>query len=48
LLATGASVVVTACPGCVLQLRDGVKALKAKDVTVIDMAQLLAKALPEE
>ena len=48
LLATGASVIVTACPGCVLQLRDGVKALKAKDVMVMDMAQLLAKALPED
>jgi hypothetical protein len=48
LLATGASVIVTSCPGCLIQLREGVKELKAEGVQVMDMAQLLRNALPEE
>jgi Fe-S oxidoreductase len=47
LLKTGASVIVTSCPGCLIQLREGVKKLKAKEVQVMDMAQLLHSALPE-
>jgi Fe-S oxidoreductase len=47
LLATGASVIVTSCPGCLIQLREGVKELKAEGVQVMDMAQLLRNALPE-
>jgi hypothetical protein len=48
LLDTGASVIVTSCPGCLIQLREGVKDLKAEGVQVMDMAQLLRNALPEE
>jgi hypothetical protein len=48
LLQTGASTIVTSCPGCVLQLRDGVKELEIEDVEVLDMAQLLYRALPED
>jgi len=48
LLETEASVIVTTCPGCILQLRAGVKELKAQGVEVMDMAQLLCRALPEE
>ena len=48
LLATGASVIVTSCPGCLIQLREGVTELKAEGVQVMDMAQLLRNALPEE
>jgi Fe-S oxidoreductase len=47
LLKTGASVIVTSCPGCLIQLREGVKKLKAKEAKVMDMAQLLHSALPE-
>jgi Fe-S oxidoreductase len=48
LLDTGASVIVTSCPGCLIQLREGVKELKAEGVQVMDMAQLLRNALSEE
>lgn len=48
LLDTEASIIVTSCPGCLIQLREGVKELKAEEVQVIDMAQLLRNALPEE
>jgi len=47
LLKTGASTIVTSCPGCLIQLREGVKKLKAREVEVMDMAQLLHSALPE-
>jgi len=47
LLNTGASAIVTSCPGCLIQLREGVKELKAPGVEVWDMAQLLRRALPE-
>jgi hypothetical protein len=47
LLKTGASIIVTSCPGCLIQLREGVKKLKAREVEVMDMAQLLRSALPE-
>jgi Fe-S oxidoreductase len=47
LLDTGASVIVTSCPGCLIQLREGVKELKEEGVQVMDMAQLLRNALPE-
>ncbi len=47
LLGTGASIIVTSCPGCLIQLREGVNKLKARGVEVIDMAQLLRRALPE-
>jgi hypothetical protein len=47
LLATGASIIVTSCPGCLIQLREGVKKLKAREVQVMDMADLLKSAMPE-
>jgi len=47
LLNTGASLIVTSCPGCLIQLREGVKELNAEGVQVLDMAQLLRNALPE-
>ena len=46
LQATGASIIVTSCPFCMMQLRKGVKKLKT-DIRVIDMAQLLAMALDD-
>jgi hypothetical protein len=48
LLETGASIIVTSCPGCLIQLKEGVKKLKARGVKVMDMAQLLCTAMSEE
>jgi Fe-S oxidoreductase len=48
LLETEASIIVTSCPGCLIQLREGVKELQEEEVQVMDMAQLLHNALPEE
>ncbi|MBN1254169.1 MAG: (Fe-S)-binding protein [Deltaproteobacteria bacterium] len=48
LLKTDASVIVTSCPGCLVQLREGVKTLKTQRVEVMDMAQLLHTAMVEE
>lgn len=44
LLITGAEVIVTACPGCLLQLSEGVKAVGAKGVEVLDLAEFLVRA----
>lgn len=43
LLRTGAEVIVTCCPGCLLQLKAGVQALGSK-VEVLDLAELLARS----
>jgi Fe-S oxidoreductase len=45
LVETGAKVIVTHCPGCVMQLEEGLKALKVKDVEVLDLAQVVAMAM---
>jgi len=45
LVETGAKIIVTHCPGCVLQLKTGLKALKANDVEVLDLAQIVAMAM---
>ena len=45
LVATGASIIVTHCPGCILQIKDGLKKLKIDDVEVLDLAQVLAMAM---
>ncbi len=47
LLETGAQIIVTHCPGCILQLKDGLKELKAEGVEVLDLAQVLAMAVQE-
>ncbi|MFH1647925.1 MAG: (Fe-S)-binding protein [Chloroflexota bacterium] len=44
LLETGADIIVTHCPGCVMQLKEGVRELKA-DVEVLDLAQVLDMAM---
>lgn len=43
LLETGAEVIVTACPGCLIQLKKGVKAL-GREVEVLDMSEVLLEA----
>ncbi|OGP52700.1 MAG: hypothetical protein A2Y65_07255 [Deltaproteobacteria bacterium RBG_13_52_11] len=47
LLETSASIIVTSCPGCLIQLREGVKKLKARGIKVMDMAQLVRTAMSE-
>ena len=42
---TGADTVVTQCPGCIMQLKDGLKAAKIKNVAVMDLAQVVAMAM---
>jgi heterodisulfide reductase subunit B len=46
LLATGASVIATSCPACIMQLLKGINKLKA-DIKIIDLAEILDKALEE-
>jgi Fe-S oxidoreductase len=45
LLETGAEIIVTHCPGCVMQLKEGVKELKADGVEVLDLSQVVAMAM---
>ena len=45
LLDTGAEVIVTHCPGCIMQLKAGLKELKADKVEVLDLAQVVARAM---
>jgi hypothetical protein len=45
LLDTGAEMIVTHCPGCIMQLRDGLKELKANDIEVLDLAQVVVAAM---
>jgi heterodisulfide reductase subunit B len=43
-LATNADAIATACPFCLVMLRDGVTDLERTDVAVRDVAELLADA----
>jgi Fe-S oxidoreductase len=45
LLETGADIIVSHCPGCIMQLEEGLKALKIKNVEVLDLAQVVAMAM---
>ena len=45
LVETGAQIIVTHCPGCVMQLKDGLKELKTDGVEVLDLAQIVALAM---
>ncbi len=45
LLETGAEIIVTHCPGCIMQLKDGLHELKAKNIEVLDLSQVVAMAL---
>ncbi|MBI2836146.1 MAG: (Fe-S)-binding protein [Chloroflexi bacterium] len=42
---TGAEIIVTQCPGCVMQLKAGVKGLGGRDIEVLDLAEVLAMAM---
>ncbi|OGO20158.1 MAG: hypothetical protein A2144_11630 [Chloroflexi bacterium RBG_16_50_9] len=45
LLDTGAEMIITQCPGCIMQLKEGLKELKKTNVEVLDLAQVLATAM---
>jgi Fe-S oxidoreductase len=42
---TGAQVIVTACPGCIMQLKGGLKELGKVEVEVLDLAQVVAASM---
>jgi len=42
---TGAEIIVTHCPGCIMQLKSGLKEIKANDIEVLDLAQIVAMAM---
>jgi heterodisulfide reductase subunit B len=45
LLETGAEIIVTHCPGCIMQLKEGLRELKVENVEVLDLSQVVAMAL---
>ena len=45
LLDTGAELIITQCPGCIMQLKEGLKELKKTNVEVLDLAQVMATAM---
>ncbi len=45
LLETGAKIIITHCPGCIMQLKVGLKELKVNDVEVLDLTQIVAMAM---
>jgi Fe-S oxidoreductase len=45
LVETGAEIIVTHCPRCITQLKDGLEELKVDDVEVLDLAQVVATAM---
>lgn len=42
---TGAEIIVTHCPGCIIQLKDGLRQLKVEGVEVLDLSQVIATAM---
>lgn len=45
LVKTGAQIIVTQCPGCIMQLKDGLRALKIDNIEVLDLAQILGRSM---
>jgi Fe-S oxidoreductase len=45
LLETGAQIIVTHCPGCIMQLETGLKVVKAENIRVLDLAQVIAMSM---
>jgi heterodisulfide reductase subunit D len=45
LIETKAQIIVTSCPGCIMQLKTGLKELKADGVEVLDLAEIVAQSL---
>jgi dimethylglycine catabolism B len=42
---TGAEIIVTHCPGCIMQLEAGLRELKLDGIKVLDLSQLIAQAM---
>jgi Fe-S oxidoreductase len=42
---TGADIITTQCPGCLMQLQSGLKELKKDNIEVMDLASLLARSI---
>ncbi len=45
LLETNPEIIITHCPGCVMQLKDGLRQLKVENVEVMDISQVIAAAM---
>jgi Fe-S oxidoreductase len=45
LVETGAQLVITHCPGCIMQLRAGLSELARGDIEVLDLAEVLAMSM---
>lgn len=45
LMETGAEIIITHCPGCILQLKTGLKELKLSGVEVLDLTQIVAMSM---
>jgi Fe-S oxidoreductase len=45
LMATKPDIIVTHCPGCIMQIKDGLKQLKINDVEVLDLSEVIAAAM---
>lgn len=45
LVDTGAQVIVTHCPGCIIQIKEGLKRLKKDNIQVLDLAQIIALSM---
>jgi len=45
LLETNPDIIVTHCPGCVMQLKNGLRELKVENVEVLDISQVIATAM---
>jgi Fe-S oxidoreductase len=43
---TGADIIASQCPGCLMQLKAGLRELKKDSIEVVDLASLLARSLP--
>jgi dimethylglycine catabolism B len=42
---TGAEAIITSCPGCIMQIKDGLKKLGKEKVEVMDLASVIAMSL---
>ncbi len=45
LIETGAEIIITHCPGCIMQLESGLKEMKVDNIKVLDLAQVVAMAM---
>ena len=45
LIETEAEIIVTHCPGCIMQIQAGLKELKISNVKVLDLAQIVAVSM---